>query len=68
MSVIDGRKVKFRGKDDWIGLVQGDSYSPGTVRVAWSAPTTRTGIHRVADLEVIDEPPSQEQLAAMFHG
>ena len=65
MSVIDGRKVKFRGKDDWVGLVIGDSYTPGTVRVAWNAPTTRTGIHRTADLEVLDEPPTQEELARL---
>jgi hypothetical protein len=68
VSAIDGRKVKFRGKDDWVGLVQGDSYTPGTVRVAWSEPVSRTGVHRVIDLEAIDEAPTQEDLANMFYG
>jgi len=65
VSLIDGRRVQFRGKPDWFGIVQGDSYTPGTVRVSWIAPATRTGIHRIADLEVTDEPPTQEELAKM---
>ena len=68
MSAIDGRRVRYRGKDDWTGIVQGDSYTPGTVRVAWAEPTSRTGVHRVVDLEVIDTPPTQEDLAALFNG
>lgn len=65
MKDINGRKVSYRGKPDWIGLVQGPS-SPGNVRVHWSAPTNHTGIHRIVDLIVLDEPPTQEELAKLF--
>ncbi len=67
MSAIDGRKVHYRELDDWVGIVQGDSYTPGTVRVAWTEPAVKTGVHRVVDLVVDDEPPTQEQLSEMFH-
>lgn len=54
MSAIDGRTVNYRGKENWVGLVQGDSYIPGTVRVQWNEPRIHTGIHRVEDLVAID--------------
>jgi len=56
MSIIDGRKVSYRGMPDWIGLVQGDSYTPGTVRVAWTSPRAHTGRHNISDLVVLDTP------------
>lgn len=56
MSTIDGRKVSYRGMPDWIGLVQGDSYTPGTVRVAWTSPRVHTGRHAISDLVVLDTP------------
>lgn len=56
MSTIDGRKVSYRGMPDWVGLVQGDSYTPGTVRVAWSSPRSHTGRHAITDLVVLDTP------------
>lgn len=56
MSAIDGRKVSYRGLPDWEGLVQGDSYTPGNVRVAWTKPRVHTGAHTIADLVVLDTP------------
>jgi hypothetical protein len=66
VSHIDGRKVNYRGKTTWIGLVQGDAPNPGHVRVLWDRPKIQTGIHKVTDLVVIDAPPSQEELSEMF--
>lgn len=63
MSAIDGRKVNFRDKPDWIGLVQGDSYTPGTVRVQWTEPHVHTGVHAVSDLVVLDK--AEDNLAWM---
>jgi len=68
VSHIDGRKVNFRGKTSWVGMVIGDSSSPGHVRVLWESSRKQTGIHKASDLVVIDEPPTQEDLAAMFRG
>lgn len=58
MSVIDGRKVSYRGMPDWVGIVQGDSYTPGNVRVAWTTPRVHTGRHAISDLVVLDTPES----------
>lgn len=68
MSSIDGRKVNFRDKPEWVGLVMGDSFTPGTVRVDWSEPIRRTGIHHVKDLVVLDAPPTQDDLKMMYAG
>jgi hypothetical protein len=68
MSSIDGRKVNFRGRTSWVGLVQGDSGQEGQVRVAWTHPRQQTGIHKVTDLVVIDSPPSQDELKKMYYG
>ncbi len=56
----------FRARENWVGLVVGDSHSPGTVRVHWKEPTNQIGIHQVSDLVVDDAPPSQEDLAALM--
>ena len=66
MSEIDGRKVSDRGKSDWVGIVQGDASLPGHVRVDWREPRSSTGIHRPMHLVVLDEPPTQEELAKML--
>lgn len=68
MSAIDGRTVQYRDKPNWVGLVLGDSYGPGFVRVRWDEPTQQIGIHRVVDLQILDEPPSQEELARKYYG
>lgn len=56
MSAIDGRKVSYRGLPDWEGIVQGDSYTPGNVRVLWAKPRPHTGAHAMNDLVVLDKP------------
>jgi hypothetical protein len=56
MSLIDGRKVSYRDHPDWIGIVQGDSYTPGNVRVQWRTPRVHTGAHAITDLVVLDKP------------
>lgn len=61
-----GRKVSYRDKPDWVGIVQGDSYTPGNVRVQWSEPTIHTGVHRQVDLVRLDDPPTQEDLAKLM--
>jgi hypothetical protein len=65
VSYIDGRKVNYRGKKTWIGLVQGDDVKSGHVRVLWSTPKVQTGIHKIIDLVVLDAPPTQEELAKL---
>lgn len=40
----------------------GDSYIPGTVRVAWDKPRPHTGAHKIEDLVVLDS--AEEKLRA----
>jgi hypothetical protein len=56
VSAVDGRKVSYRGLPDWEGIAQGDSYTPGNVRVQWTRPHFHTGVHKVTDLVVLDKP------------
>lgn len=58
MSVIDGRRVTYRGRPDWEGIVMGDGHAPDTVRVDWRKPKVITGTHQLSDLELIarEEP------------
>lgn len=64
MSSIDGRKVHYRTDEKKIGLVMGDSYLPGYVRVHWKEPREHIEAHRVDDLVVLDRAKTQEELAA----
>lgn len=64
MSAIDGRKVHYRTNDKLIGLVMGDSYLPGHVRVHWKEPREYIEVHRVTDLVVLDRAKTQEELRA----
>jgi hypothetical protein len=66
VSAIDGRQVEYRNRSDYKGHVIGDSHTLGNVRVAWTEPYRQIGIHRIEDLVVVDEPPTQEQLAALL--
>ena len=68
MSSIDGRTVNYLDRPDWVGLVIGDSHQPGFVRVHWSQPIRQISIHEIKNLQVIDAPPSQEELAKIYHG
>lgn len=63
---IDGRRVNYRGKTSWVGIVQGMAPTPGHWRVDWESPRRQTGVHKRTDLIVIDSPPSQEDLAKLL--
>ncbi len=68
MSKIDGRKVRYGNKEDWLGQVIGDSHTEGFVRVAWETPRRQIGIHRIGHLTILDEPATQEELARAYYG
>jgi hypothetical protein len=63
---IDGRRVNYRGKTSWVGIVQGMASTPGHWRVDWESPCRQTGVHKRTDLVVVDAPPSQEELAKLL--
>ena len=60
MSALDGHKVSFRYRSDMIGIVQGDSFIPGTVRVQWLEPDPHTGVHQVRDLVDIPQEETED--------
>lgn len=68
MSALDGRRVNFRYRPDMTGIVQADSYMPGTVRVQWLEPRAHTGIHQVSDLVLAPEKETDEQEADASSG
>lgn len=55
MSELDGKTVTFRDNKEFVGVVQGDSYIPGTVRVEWSEPTHFTSPADLTHLVVVDD-------------
>ena len=53
---LSGKRVKFsRHNDDWVGVVEGDSYLPGFLRVAWESPHKVIGHNRPEDLVPVEE-------------
>lgn len=68
MSAIDGRRVRYGDKEEWSGLVIGDSHTEGFVRVSWEAPHRQISIHRIGHLTVLDAPATQEELSRQYYG
>jgi hypothetical protein len=55
MSDLDGKTVTWRGDQTWRGVVESDSYIPGTVRVRWLEPHNFVSPSMEKDLMVVDE-------------
>lgn len=67
MSDIDGRKVRYMNREDWVGQVIGDSHTEGFVRVHWEPPHPQISAHRIGHLTLLDEAPTQEDLSNQYY-